>query len=150
MPPALASRTGTRSTPRATIPTATLTAGRTRPLPKPSLRVLIVEDDADSRDALMELCRRAGHTCLASSTQAEALAMLVHRAPDVILLDLMLPGGNGAEVLRVVRDHNLPTRVALVTAADSTMIDEVQRLKPDAVFRKPLDFVKVGAWLTDG
>ena len=92
------------------------TFGKSPPAP---LRVLIVEDDPDSRETLMELCRRLGHTCLAAPNRAEALAMLIHRPPDAILLDLMLPDGNGMEVLRLVRAHNFPARVAVVTAADT-------------------------------
>jgi CheY-like chemotaxis protein len=110
--------------------------------------VLIVDDDPDGLETLLELCRRVGHTCLAASNRAEALAMLVRRPPDAILLDLMLPDGNGAELLRVVRTHRFPVRVAVVTAADSSMIDEVERLGPDAVFRKPLAFPEVQRWLS--
>jgi CheY-like chemotaxis protein len=110
-------------------------------------RVLVVEDDPDSMETLLKLCRRAGHTCLCACSRAEALAMLVGRPPDAILLDLMLPDGNGAELLRVVRAHRFPIRIAVITAADTGMIDEVRQLAPDAVFRKPLDFAEVRRWL---
>ena len=121
-------------------------AQRTAPAPPPQI-VLIVEDHDDSRETLLELCRRAGHTCLTASRRAEALALLIRQPPDVILLDLMLPDGNGMEVLRLVRTHKFPARVAVVTAADSPMVDEATQLKPDAVFRKPVDFAELRAWL---
>jgi DNA-binding response OmpR family regulator len=109
--------------------------------------VLIVEDDNDSRDALVLLCRSIGHVCLCAANRAEALAMLVGRPPDLIVLDLMLPDGSGVEVLRVIRSHSFPARVAVVTGADPAVLDEVTRLKPDAVFRKPADFAELKAWL---
>ena len=118
-----------------------------RDVPPRPLRVLVVEDDPDSLETLLKLCHRLGHTCLTATSRAEALSMLIHQPPDAILLDLMLPGGNGIEVLRVVRAHHFGARVAVVTAADSGMIEEVERLKPDAVFRKPLDFAEVRRWL---
>jgi DNA-binding response OmpR family regulator len=110
--------------------------------------VLIVEDDEDSREALVRMCRRTGHTCLSASSRAEALAMLISRPPDAVLLDLMLPDGAGVEVLRVIRAHRFPARVAVVTAAtDPRMLAEVKQLQPDAFFHKPLDFAKLRAWL---
>ena len=127
---------------------APLRSAATRKTPAPPRRrVLVVEDDPDSLETLLELCRRAGHTCLSASNRAEALAMLVSRPPDAILLDLMLPDGNGAELLRVVRTHQFPIRIAVVTAADTSMIEEVNQLGPDAVFRKPLNFAQVQRWL---
>jgi DNA-binding response OmpR family regulator len=133
--------------PPASVAPARSAAARKAPTPLPR-RVLIVEDDADSLEALMELCRRAGHTCLSASNRAEALAMLISRPPDAVLLDLMLPDANGAELLRVIRTHQFPIRVAVVTAADSSMVDQVKHLDPDAVFRKPLDFAAVRRWLS--
>ena len=69
------------------------------------LRVLIVEDDDSSREPLAALCRHVGHTCVEVATRAAAMAELVRRPPDAVLLDLMLPDGNGVEVLRLVRRH---------------------------------------------
>ena len=111
-------------------------------------RVLIVEDNADGRDALVQLVCRTGHTCESASNRAEALAILISRPPDAIVLDLMLPDGSGLEVLRLVRTHHFPVRVAVVTAAsDPQLLGEARRLKPDALFRKPVDFADLRAWL---
>ena len=119
---------------------------RDAPAPAPRL-VLIVEDHADSREALTELCRRAGHECVSASSRAEALGLLITRPPDAILLDLMLPDGNGMEVLRLVRAHHFRVRVAVVTAAGPAMLAEAKALKPDAVFPKPVDFTLLQQWL---
>ena len=118
-----------------------------RPAPEPR-RVLIVEDDEDGREALVRLCARTGHDCQSARNRAEALALLVSRPPDAIVLDLMLPDGSGVEVLRLVRAHAFPVRVAVVTAASNpALLAEVRRLRPDALFRKPVSFHDLRAWL---
>ena len=110
--------------------------------------MLVVEDDADSRDAVVLLCRRTGHACCSASCRAEALAALISRPPDAIVLDLMLPDGSGVELLRVVRAHHFPIRVAVTTAASNpVLLAEARRLKPDALFQKPVDFDALRAWL---
>ena len=120
---------------------------RKQPAPEPR-RVLIVEDDEDGREALVRLCRRTGHDCSAAPNRAEALAMIVSRPPDAIVLDLMLPDGSGIEVLRVVREHAFPVRVAVVTAASNpALLAEARRLRPDALFRKPVSLHDLRAWL---
>jgi CheY-like chemotaxis protein len=129
-------------------PAAPAPSHRPRKPPPEPRRVLIVEDDEDGREALVRLCQRTGHDCLSAANRAEALAIIVSRAPDAIVLDLMLPDGSGVEVLRLVRAHGFPVRVAVVTAASNpALLAEVQKLRPDALFRKPVSFQDLRAWL---
>ncbi|MGB8860683.1 MAG: response regulator, partial [Ilumatobacteraceae bacterium] len=76
------------------------------PLPHPAGRVvLLVEDEADVRDIVAEILRRAGHTVHAASSLASTTALLdddLGRV-DLLLTDLVLPGGNGLEVAKRVR-----------------------------------------------
>jgi CheY-like chemotaxis protein len=60
----------------------------------------------------------------------------------------MLPDGNGAEVLAYIRQHNLPIRVAIVTAAGpGEYWDEALRHAPDALLKKPWHLDELRAWL---
>ena len=112
--------------------------------------VLVVEDDPDTRDLLVRLVRRLGGEPVTATTAAEALAGILLRLPDRVLLDLMLPGISGTEVLRQIRAHGLPVRVALATAVhDPLAFEGVGGLAPDAVFRKPLDLARVSRWLLE-
>ena len=61
--------------------------------------IAIVDDDAYIGDMLEELLRREGYGVLRAYSGTEALMLLEDRRPDLILLDLMLPGLNGEEVL---------------------------------------------------
>jgi CheY-like chemotaxis protein len=112
-------------------------------------RVLVVEDVPDARAALDRMLRHCGLQTSCAASLADALRLLDWR-PDTIVLDLMLPDGNGVEVLRRVRTSGMPTQVAVVTAtSDARLLDEVQALKPDAVFRKPLEWVDLCKWVAE-
>ena len=103
--------------------------------------MLIVEDDLVSASALRSILTRKGCEVSLATTLAGALPHLAD-PPDVILLDLMLPDGNGAEVLRRLRAADSPARVVVTTAvSDPTRLREVQALRPDRVLRKPIDVV---------
>lgn len=113
--------------------------------------VLVVEDDADARDALARFVRRLGHEVVTATTASEALAAILLKLPEYVLLDLMLPGLTGVEVLRLIRSNHWPVRVAVVTAvADPMQFEDVRQLRPDAVFRKPLDLRLIKRWLVQG
>jgi DNA-binding response OmpR family regulator len=113
-------------------------------------RVLIVEDDRPSRVALGVLCCQLGLDAVAAASLGEAMALLTGEgpAPDRVVLDLLLPDGDGLDVLRHVRARWPRTKVAVVTGVDSVpLLRAVRRLKPDLLLRKPLDWDKLGGWL---
>jgi signal transduction histidine kinase len=66
------------------------------------IRVLIVDDDAEIRDALKFLLERYGAAVTAAGSVAEALAALQRSMPDVLLCDVALPGESGYDLMRKV------------------------------------------------
>ena len=81
------------------------------------VQILLVEDDAAIRSALMRALREQGHTVNAADTGMGALTSAVAQRPDVVLLDLGLPDIDGADVLSMLRSvSDVPTIVA--TARD--------------------------------
>lgn len=70
-----------------------------------SLRVLVVEDDREIRALIQSSLSVEGFEVQTAVSLSEAGAMLRHRSPDVIVLDLGLPDGDGAELVREVRRH---------------------------------------------
>jgi len=105
--------------------------------------ILIVEDNAVTRRALQALFKSRGWAVSVAETVAEGLAQL-DPPPDVIVLDLMLPDGDGEEVLREVRSRRLLSRVAITTAiSDSERLDALSGLAPDAVLHKPAKFDEI-------
>ncbi len=66
--------------------------------------ILAVDDMPENRDLVSRLLGKAGHTVLTAESGEEALELLATMGVDVVLLDLMMPGIGGAEVLRRLKD----------------------------------------------
>jgi CheY-like chemotaxis protein len=97
---------------------STMEATATSWQPAPRLqghRVLVLEDDRDMREALVEVLRLEGYEVDAAGNGADGLALARNHRPDVILLDLMMPGMSGwefrAEQLKDARLAEVPVIV---------------------------------------
>jgi len=77
------------------------------------LRVLFVEDNADIAELSEQLLADWGHQVMTAGNGAEALEKLAGFSPDVVFIDIGLPGMNGYEVARRIR-ATLPASVTLV------------------------------------
>ena len=88
----------------------------------PEVRVAIVEDDPRVRETLARLVDRSpGFRCVSSHPSGEdALAALPHNPPDVVLMDINLPGMNGVECVRKVKDILAQTQVMMLTVYEDT------------------------------
>lgn len=82
--------------------------------------ILIVEDDININNLLCEVLRKAGYTCeqAFSGTEAKLLLDIKEKAYTLVLLDLMLPGASGEEVLKEIRKQGR-LLVIVLTAKDS-------------------------------
>ena len=89
-------------------------------------RLLVVEDDARLRDELCVLLRRNGYEAEALASFDDAAAQILAAAPDLVLLDLNLPGVDGTYVCREVRRAS-PVPIVVVTSRDNDM-DELLTL----------------------
>ncbi len=69
----------------------------------PAGRILAVDDSADNRDLLSRYLNREGHEVLTASSGEEALALLTDESVDLVLLDLIMPGMDGGEVLNQIK-----------------------------------------------
>jgi two-component system KDP operon response regulator KdpE len=77
-----------------------------------TLRVLVVEDDPEIRALIQSSLSVEGYAVQTAVTVSEASAMLRHAVPDLLLLDLGLPDGDGAVLVKEVRKtHTLPILV---------------------------------------
>lgn len=95
-------------------------------LPVMQSHILVVEDEEDLARILVDYLHHAGYRALAVHDGRQARACLASTAPDLVLLDLMLPGVDGLTLLRELREHpdHPDVPVILVTAR----VEEVDRL----------------------
>jgi two-component system, chemotaxis family, CheB/CheR fusion protein len=83
------------------------------PAPPAARKILVVDDEADAAEALVELLGQRGHTARAALDGESALAVVETLDPDLVLLDLGLPGMNGYELAGKLRE-TLGRRVMVV------------------------------------
>lgn len=93
-----------------------------------SIRVMIVDDEANFRKLLARELERRGHQTCAAGDGAEALGLLQHDTVDVILVDLKMPGLGGIEVMRGLQERPQPPEVIIMTgyASVQTAIEAVK------------------------
>ncbi|MFI5588708.1 response regulator [Amycolatopsis sp. NPDC051758] len=77
--------------------------------------VLVVEDDAAVREGLQLALRRQGHVVHTAESGELGIEVLVHHRPDIVVLDLMLPGMDGFETCRRMRASG-PVPIIMLTA----------------------------------
>ena len=95
------------------------------------MRILVIEDEPKVARALNAGLQRAGYEVTVSATGEEGFFTASAQAFDLILLDLMLPGRDGLEVLGTLRRRGVKTPVLILTARDSVE-DRVQGLDSGA------------------
>ncbi|MEU3406135.1 response regulator transcription factor [Streptomyces sp. NPDC006670] len=81
-------------------------------------RVLLIEDDPSIREGVALGLRRRGHEVRAAGTGEEGLALTDAFHPELVLLDLMLPGINGVQVCRRIRETSLVPIIMLTARGD--------------------------------
>ncbi len=85
----------------------------------PTLRVLVVEDDPDIRDVLAYTLEREGFEVLGVSDGERALEVMRATRPDLVLLDLLMPGLDGRGVARVMMGESALSRIPVVSMSAS-------------------------------
>jgi signal transduction histidine kinase len=109
-------------------------------------RILVVDDVAENRDLLQECLRDAGYQTLSASNGQEALDAVAAGAPDLILLDVVMPKVNGYEVCRRLKAHEETAFIPIV------MLTALQDLKDricgievgaDDFLSKPLNLLEL-------
>jgi two-component system, NtrC family, nitrogen regulation response regulator NtrX len=101
--------------------------------------ILIVDDEPNIRRLLASLLAAEGHAARTSATGEEGLVAVAAAEPDVVLLDLALPGAGGLEVLAALRTSN-PALPVVMMSGRATLTDAVQATKIGAFhfIEKPL------------
>jgi signal transduction histidine kinase/ActR/RegA family two-component response regulator len=118
---------------------------------EPIRRILIVEDNADAREALREALEQAGHEIFEASSGTGGVESALANHPDVALIDIGLPGFDGYEVARRIRSAAEVRGMMLVALTGYGTPEDRQRAEQagfDAHLVKPLDFALLADLLT--
>ncbi len=111
-------------------------------------RLLVVDDDEGNRDMLSRRLQRDGFVVGVASDGPEAMAAVARQPFDLVLLDIEMPGMNGFEVLRHLRDKHPATQLPVIIATarhDRKDIVAALEMGANDFVTKPLDFAVVMA-----
>jgi CheY-like chemotaxis protein len=114
--------------------------------------VLVVDDVAESRAVLADMLTPLGFAVVEAASGRQALSMAQERRPDLVITDLAMPGMNGRELVRCLRETADFSRAPIIVASASPMArPEREDCAADAFLTKPLDarevLLRIGALL---
>jgi sigma-B regulation protein RsbU (phosphoserine phosphatase) len=111
-------------------------------------RILVVDDEADISTILTVTLRRAGYEVASAADGIEAVEAILRQAPDLILLDVMMPRSDGLETLRRIRQHPPTAQVPVIMlTARSGLADKMAGFErgADDYVAKPFEPAEVVA-----
>ena len=114
------------------------------------LNVLVVDDNFDAADSLVKVLQFAGYRASAAYNGWRALRVAAMEPPDLLLLDLAMPGLNGHDVMRSLKADPVLKDVPVVVITGNTSEEEQRKAITGgcaAFLVKPLDFIRLGTLL---
>lgn len=106
-----------------------------------TVKILIIEDEPDLNKSLVDFLNTEGYLCESAITYKEALDKIDHFIYDCIVLDIMLPGGSGLQLLHYLKEDNRIDGIIIISAKGA-LEDKIEglRLGADDYLMKPFHF----------
>lgn len=109
-------------------------------------KILIVDDQFGIRILLNEVLQKEGYETYQAANGIQALEVVTKHAPDLVLLDMKIPGMDGIEILKRMKMIDRDIRVIIMTAyGELDMIQEAKTLGAMTHFAKPFDIDDIRA-----
>ena len=108
----------------------------------PLAKVLIVDDEERNRRLLDVFAKADGYATVAAADGETALALVLSESPDIILLDLMMPGMDGFEVARWLKSNHLTSSIPIIIVTALEDVASHRRMLAsgaDEFINKPVD-----------
>ena len=88
--------------------------------------VVIVEDEPDAAEMFAEMMRVSGFKVFQTYSSTPAVSLIAREQPDLVLLDVMMPGISGLEVVRFMRREPLLAHIPVIIVSARTMPEDVE------------------------
>lgn len=103
-----------------------------------SRKILIVDDEAEICSVLRLFFQKQGYQVVTCTDGDGAIGLVSQERPQLVILDMKMPGISGVEVLRILREKRSAAKVIMLSAVkDDGVIQETLRLGADAYLTKP-------------
>jgi CheY-like chemotaxis protein len=102
-------------------------------------KVLVVDDDRPIVDVIVEVLRDEGYIVCGAFDALSALAAIEAETPDIVLLDLLMPGASGAELFRTLVERELATIPIILMTADNHAVEALIAQGVKFILVKPFD-----------
>ncbi len=103
--------------------------------------ILIVEDNDKNMKLLRDILQHKGHATLEATTAEEGVQLAVRHRPDLVLMDIQLPGMDGITALRQIREQPVLDAVPVIAVSASVMPEDQRNIVDsgfDAYLTKPV------------
>ncbi len=111
--------------------------------------ILVVDDDQGMRETLSDIFSEMGHDTAVAGDGYDAIKLVRERPYDLVLIDIKMPGMNGVETFRRIKEVRPGLKVVMMTAfALDELIEEARSLGAVEVLFKPLQLDKLEPFLT--
>ena len=111
-------------------------------------RILVVDDEADIVDLTMLILEQQGYSVISASNGDDAIEKAASEKPDLILLDLLMPGKDGLEVCRILKRNENTSRIPIIVSSTFSELGHQRKaLEAGAVayLGKPFNFEVMSA-----
>lgn len=112
--------------------------------------ILIVDDDLTARMEAQQCVKKLGHMAMLAEDGDSALHLLTRNKYDLVLLDLLMPGVDGIEVLQRIQSDEEMKRVPVIIVSGSDDVEDIEQCKKEGAvgfISKPIDSETLAAAL---
>ncbi len=103
-------------------------------------KILVVDNQIQTRELFYDLLTKRGYQVITASNGKDAVEYSANETPDLVLLDINMPGMDGIDVLRKIKSASLSTKVVMLTGMETTVLETQAKLSGACGFlRKSLE-----------